>query len=445
MLPTLIAAALVQQQAVPSQIIDRGRLEESRAPGEIVQQRPEGSVAVLSGGTTRPIQGIEFQGASAPAEVAAAAEQFIGRIATKGILTELAGALAKAYEKTNVAFYTIAIPDQTFEENVVVVLLAEGWIDSVRILSEGGEQFPLLRRQAGRMVGENPLRRSVYERQVSLMRAIPGLTFDASFDNPDDDESLTLQLTPRQDRSQLTASISNRGPDLVGDLLVEGRGELFRLLTDGDRFALTATGNPNLRNYRQLGASYALPIGSDGLTLTGNAMWLETRPPELDVEGSAKLGSLTALYPVLRTFRSAADLTFGVDAIDSSNAALGNIIVTEKTRAARLGGSFVSAGEAHNFSATGTLSQGLDILGASVGLTGAEPDFQKVNASATYNRNLGPTFVGRVSVTVSTRRTGFRPSSSSPSADRRSGGRSTRASSPATRASAASWRLRIFR
>lgn len=143
---------------------------------------------------------------------------------------------------------------------------------------------------------------------------------------------------------------------------------MFRLLTDGDRFALTATGNPNLRNYRQLGASYALPIGSDGLTLTGNAIWLETRPPELDVEGTAKLGSLTALYPLLRTFRSAADLTFGIDAIDSSNAALGNIIVTEKTRAARLAGSFVAASEAHNFSATGTLSQGLDILGGNIRL-----------------------------------------------------------------------------
>lgn len=171
MLSTLIAAALVQQQTVPNQVIDRGRLEERPAPGEVVQQRPEGSVAVHSSGASRPIEGIEFQGASAPADVAAAAEQFIGRTATKETLTELAGALAKAYEKTNVAFYTIAIPDQTFEENVVVVLLAEGWIDSAEIRSKSGEQFPLLTRQAGRMVGENPLRRSVYERQLSLMQA----------------------------------------------------------------------------------------------------------------------------------------------------------------------------------------------------------------------------------------------------------------------------------
>src|SRR5918992_1060014 len=75
------------------------------------QQRPPGQAQVAAQGTAEPIRTIVFEGVEAPAEVAKAATPFIGRPATRETLVALAGALSSAYERTDVALYTLSIPD----------------------------------------------------------------------------------------------------------------------------------------------------------------------------------------------------------------------------------------------------------------------------------------------------------------------------------------------
>lgn len=356
---------------------------------------PDKRTSINWKGTSKPIGGIAFKGTKAPAAVAAAAEKFIGRPANQETLTELAGALSRAYEETDIALYTIAIPEQDFSDGLVEVLLSEGSIEDVRIEGKAGRSFPLLGARAGRLTGESPLSRSRYERQLSLMRAIPGLSVETGFDNPDGDDGLTLLLSPRQKRAKFGVGISNRGPDLVGDLLLNAGADFYRLLRDGDHLSFRTASSREFRRYRQASLSYAVPLGSDGLNLTASGGWIRSRAQTFDIRGNARLAGLSLSYPVLRGFDRSADLSIGIDGLNSDNAIFGNAIASEKTRAVRLGGGYASAGESHELSAQAIVSRGLDILGAQTNAPIAETKFTKVAGQASYTRKFSERLLGR--------------------------------------------------
>ena len=395
----LLAAAAAAQVQPGTNPIVRDRLDQHPPVPKVVPQKRRGTTSVQAAGSSQPIRTIVFQGVQAPAEVAEAARAFLGRPATRDALVELAGALSRAYERTDIALYTVAIPDQNFRDGVVVVELIEGWVNAVQVKAPAGQRFPLLEARANKLVGEKPLSRGRFERQAALMQSIPGLKLDASFENPEGDDSVAFVLTPRQKRIEAALGIDNRGPHLLGNLIVQGGLDFYRLLTDGDQLAFSGYATPDFRHYRALDASYTLPIGIDGLTLTGSTAWIATRLKHIDIHGQARFAALALTYPVLRQARRAADVSIGVDGVNSHNALFGNVIATERSRAVRLAGAFVAASENDNFSVSASLSHGIDIFGASAGDTGAEIGFSKFNGAATYERVLVPRLLGRVNVT----------------------------------------------
>ena len=392
-----VAAAVAQQQ--PGATPYPQRPDQRPLSSKVLPEAPQQLGTVEAQGSDQPIQTIVFEGVEAPTAVAEAAKPFVGRPATRANLIELAGALSKAYERTDVALYTVSIPEQELTDGVVVVELVEGWVDDVAIKSAAGKQFPLLERTASKMVGVKPLSRSRYERQASLMQGLPGMTFDQSFENPEGDDSVQLVLTPKQRRAAVAFGINNRGPNLLGDLVLNAGADFYRLAVDGDQLSFTAAGTYNLKHYRALEAAYAMPIGSDGLRLTASGAWARTRAKSIDIKGSAKFAALNLTYPILRRARHAADVSIGVDGVNSNNALFGNIFATEKTRAVRGTGVYVSASEQHNFTANVIASQGLDIFGAEVTEPNGEAGFTKVSGTATFEHALVRRVLGRVSAT----------------------------------------------
>lgn len=397
MLFELIAAAAIAQQQAQEDTLGKKRLDRRPPAGAPAGRQPRGTTTVEAAGQAQPISRIDFQGADAPLAVAEAARAFVGRPATRETLTELAAALSKAYERTNVALFTVSIPEQDFSDGAVTVNLTEGWIESVRVAGGEGE-FPLLRQRANKLVGEKPLSRARLERQTALMQSSPGLTFESTFENPESDESVTLAVTPKQKPVQAAFGLNNRGPSLVGDLVLNFGVDFYKLLADGDQLSFTLGATPNPERYRMLEGAYAIPIGADGLTLSGTAATLRTRARDLDIRGRARLGGVSLSYPVIRREEQAADVSFGIDGVNSDNAAFGNVIASERTRAARLAGTFVHANETQNLTLSGTLSRGLDIFNARSGL--GEVVFSKANATGSYERTIVPRLLGRAYATV---------------------------------------------
>lgn len=398
MLAGMLALAAAGHPQAGDRLIDRNRIDRPRTPAPKVKgDAPAERAKIAANGTGRPIRGVNFIGAQAPGPVAKAARAFLGRPMNAQVLAELAGTLSRAYGKSDVALYTIAIPQQDFAGDVVDVLLTEGRIARVELKAPKGKHR-LLAARAGPLTAESPLSRGTFERQISLMRAIPGLTVETDFADPQADGALTLTLTPKQRRRKVTAGFSNRGVELTGDGQFDVNAEFYGLGFEGDQLTLSASAAADLARYRYAAASYQMPVGASGLTFAGNAAYLETRPRRNPVRGKAKLAGATLTYPLIRRFNRAADVMIGFDGINSDNAVLGNLIATERTRALRVAAGITDSREKRSWSLSAAASHGLDVLGARTVEPLASTRFRKLSGAASVAQAVGKRLTLRVNL-----------------------------------------------
>ena len=396
LLIALAAAASVQDRG---RIIDRDRID--RPPVVVTPEKPKqpprAKIDIAPPRASVPIKGIRFIGADAPAPVAKAARRFLGKPTTTATLQDLAAALSSAYEKSDVALYTVAIPDQDFAEGVVVVSLTEGRIANATVAAKG--RFPLLAARLAPLTKEAPLSRATFERQFLLMRAIPGLTIEPAFDDPANTGALSLTIKPKQKRHKFSLGFSNRGVDLLGQGQFDASAEFYRALVDGDQLRIEGSAASDLRRYRYAGASYALPIGAGGLTVSASGGYFETRPRGIALTGRAKVAGIAITYPLLRAFKRSSDISLGIDGIDSDNAVLGNLVASERTRAVRLAASYSDTRTRRAVSISGSVSKGLDLGGARVTAPFAEAGFFKVAGTVSAAQQIGKRGYIRITAT----------------------------------------------
>lgn len=386
MLIALAAAAAFQDRG---RIIDRDRIDRPPPVATPARPRPDprATVAVAPPRAAVAITGIKFIGAQAPAPVARAAERFLGKPTTKENLQELAAALSAAYGKSTVALYTVAIPEQDFAGGLVLVSLTEGKLTKVAVAGKG--RYRQLRGRLAPLLAEDPLSRATFERQFSLVRAIPGLTIDPVFDDPQHDGALKLVVKPKQKHHKFTAGFSNRGIDLLGSGQFDAGAEFYGAAVDGDQLSFSASAARDFKQYRYVAGSYAAPIGYAGLTASLSGGYFETRPRNVPITGRAKVAGGALSYPWLRSFHRTGDISLGIDGIDSDNAVLGNIVATERTRAVRLAASFADTREKRAIAVSGSVSKGLDVAGARVTAPFADATFLKVAATASAAQAIG--------------------------------------------------------
>ena len=393
----LLAMVAGQQNGGTTSLIDRNRADRLQPVTPPVPARiGQPAVRVTRGDAAQPIKGIRFVGARAPIKVAAAARGFLGQQASSAILSRLAAALSAAYDGGDVALYTIAIPDQDFAGGVVVVSLTEGRIGKAQIKTDQPGSHPLLRRRLAPLTIEKPLSRATFERQLALVGAIPGLTVKTDFADPAADGVLVLTVTPVQRRTKVSAGFSNRGVALLGDGQLDVRGDIYGAAIDGDQLTAAISSAADLRRYRYGSVGYTAPIGASGLTASGSALYLETRPKNYPLLGRAKQASVALGYPLVRRTHQSVDLSLGADALDSDNAAFGNVVASEHTRAVRASGAMVDSRTRRSVSLSGSLSQGIGGLGTRVGTPFARRGFAKATGAASINQAIGKRLVARL-------------------------------------------------
>ncbi|HWW65265.1 MAG TPA: ShlB/FhaC/HecB family hemolysin secretion/activation protein [Sphingomonadaceae bacterium] len=395
----LLAAQAVSRPPLPSTplILDQGRADRIQpvAPPQPRGAPPagDGLAHVDTAGSGAPIAGIRFEGAKVPAAVADAARGFIGQPATRALLDKLVRAMSAAYAKSDVALYTIAIPDQDLSQGTVRVQVAEGYIERVVYPKPAS---PLLRTYAARLMAEKPLSRRALERYLSLMRDVAGAKIEVQLLRGTRRGGVILSLAPTREHSDFAVGFDNQGTrDLgTGQLRAEAHG--YSLLRDGDRTDLTLLGATDLKRFRYISFAHATPIGADGLTATLSAGYLETRPRHTALEGEAETIGLSLAYPLLRGYRKNLSISLGLDGLNSDAAYVGSLISSDRTRALRLAAGYSNVGTKSAISGGLTFSHGLDILGARslAGIT--DTVFDKVNARATWDRQIGKRVVFRL-------------------------------------------------
>lgn len=371
--------------------IDRERADRTlpQAPPPVVDA-PAAATRVDAGDDAAPpIANISFEGTNVPERVARAVQPFIGRPASRANLQALVGAMTEAYGRTEVALFTIVVPEQDLSTGNVRVLVAEGHLEAVVLTGEvEGRPLRLVRAYAERLTRQQPTRRATLERYLSLIRDIPGLDVRPTLTTGQGPGGVRMVLALDYKKPSLTFSFDNRTTQLVRDGQFQARARAFGTLREGDETELNAAASVDFDDLLYVGLTHSTPIGTEGTRLALSGGLLRTRPPG-GLSGEAKTLGLTLSHPLIRSYRRNLAVSLSLDGLNSDNAAFGSLISSERTRAVRAAAGYSQTGRRRALSAGITASRGLDILGARIPAATGEPDFYKLNLRAGLDQAVG--------------------------------------------------------
>lgn len=391
----LMLGASVVAQAQTSTPLDRSRVDRNQPTGPTAppeRARTPGAALRVEAGdaTAAPIRNIRFEGASVPLVVARAAQAFIGRPANRANLQALAEAMSEAYARSEVALFTIAIPEQDLSAGDLSILVAEGHIESVILTGEvEGRPLRLVRRYADRLTRERPASRRTLERYLSLIADIPGLTVRSELQLGDTPGGVRLILALDHHRPTLAFGFDNRTTRLVRDGQFSAVARGYGLLREGDETRIDGSASVNFSDQLYLGLTHSTPLGYEGTRLALNAGFIQTRPAGTQLRGRARSLALTLTHPLIRSYRRNLTLSLALDGTDSDDAAFGSVIANEQVRAVRAAAGYAQSSPRRVIGAGLTVSRGLDGLGADVPADSGDASFWKVNGRATLDQAVG--------------------------------------------------------
>ncbi len=341
---------------------------------------------------------VEITGSSLPpGDLAAAYQPFIGRTVDKAGLQAITDALAAVYGRSDIALFSVTVPDQDFAGGLLKLKATEGFIGKTEFT--GGDAQPgvrLARRYAHRLQAERPLKRHDLERYISLMKDIPGFNPQVELGEAQPDGSVTLQVDPQAQRIQGAVSINDRGTAFLGRTQVQADVYLDSLFRSGDQTRLSVALPTDVDRFQLYSIGETQPIGSDGMTAQVYGSYLRTRPQGLNVQGKAySLGGQVS-YPLIRSYTQNLYFSASLDGLDSHNAFFGEELSNEHTRTVRAALAYSLTSSKSVLLVSGTGSFGVDGLGAREDPTLAKTDFRKFNLKFAFNHALGRHFVIRL-------------------------------------------------
>lgn len=344
------------------------------------------------------LKAVRITGSSLPAHVMGqAAKPFIGQKVDAAAIGKIANTLSALYgDEGDIAFYSIIVPKQDFQDGVLTLAIYEGYIEHVNLTGDTDGRLELISAYAEKFLQEKPLKRSSFQRTLSLIRDIPGLTVEPQLVQGHAPGAVHLMLPMKRKRSHFEISINDRGNDHLGRVQLQVSASLNGLLREGEVTQITLGAPANFSRYQYVGFSESQPIGSNGTRAQFSFGYLRTRPKAPSIEGDAKTIQFLVSHPLIRSFEENLMVSGSVDGIDSSNALFGETIANERIRAVRLSGAYSLVGEKTALAVSANLGLGMAWLGANTALPGAvDLDFKKIVLRGNYSYAVDEAWIAR--------------------------------------------------
>ena len=400
------AASGLDAMAAPgtSLIIDQNRSDRN-PPAPQAQKKataPAGSAVSAVPADVKPfkVSSVQLEGASVPAAlIGPAFHPFIGQTLDAAGLTRLTQAAAAAYAKSDVALYTIVLPNQTFANGVVHLQVVEGYIAHVTVKDDGNaaKDLGLVRRDAARVLAERPLRTSTIQRAILLIRDIPGLQADVQFLRGAAPGAVELAISVKRRAFGIGIGVNDRGTSELGRTQVEADLTANSLFRSGDQTRLTVAVPTDIQRFQYYALAHSELLNNDGLTLTGSIGYLRTLPKSIPIHGTASTAALTLSYPLIRGNNQNLSLSGSVDGVNSDDALFGEAISSDHTRALRAAASYNHSFTHLTLAASATGSLGIDALGARVtSPLLSDKTFKKLNGRIAVDYRFNPQWVVRL-------------------------------------------------
>lgn len=344
------------------------------------------------------LQSVAVSGSTLPAaELASVYRPYLGRTMDNRTLAAMTTALGAVYEKSDVALYTILVPEQGFAGGTVRLLAIEGYVAKVEIQGKlRRSRLRLLEDYVKRIARERPLHVSTLQRVLSFVRDMPGVTATPRFELGQAQGAVTLVLPVSEKPVQVSVGANDRGTAFLGRTQFEADVQFNGVLSGGDQLRTTVVLPAKARRFQYYAGAYTTPLDDDGTALTGTLSTLRTRPAILPLRGDATSFGLQLSHPLLRRYDRSFTATVGVDGIDSHNALFGFTLSNDRVRALRLGVSYAIAGKRNQLTLSATTSFGLDVLGARVTPGASSRTFRKLDARIADSLEVGRAFVLRL-------------------------------------------------
>jgi hemolysin activation/secretion protein len=372
----------------------RDRLDQPPVAGEAAPP----AMPALRGRTTiespalsrATVASVRLEGSSLPREAAlSVVRSFVGAAITPDTLKAMADAYSAAYARSDIALYSIVVPEQTFKGGEVRIIAIENFIDEVMLAGDAPESASVTRIYAATMAADRPLSRPVLERYLLLMNDLPGVKTTPRVIAGDRADSVKLLLTTERMPVERVVTIDTRGAARLGRTQVQGDLYLNGWGYEGGRTRLSMSASADFDRFLSASASHAATFGPSGMTVSGSFGYFRTRPDDTPLEGQGYTASLQASYPLVRRVSSNISISAGIDGLNTDNALVGQLLSSDRTRALR---GAVSASGQRGDTAWGTslsVSQGLDAFGARVSNPArAETTFTKANVQLAATRKL---------------------------------------------------------
>ncbi|HEX2562220.1 ShlB/FhaC/HecB family hemolysin secretion/activation protein [Phenylobacterium sp.] len=405
LLPLVLSIAAAPTAAFaqsPSVVVPEGRVDQTPPPPrERLEQTPQAGAATQSLPQVAPftLASVTVEGSSLPpAQLEAAWRPFVGRTMDGAQLEQLTDAIVAAYERSDVAIYTVVVPGQDFADGRVRMQALEGWIEAVQVRGgEGSKAREQAEAYLARIGDERPLRRSTLQRYVSLVRDIPGLRSGMRLMTGADPEAVRLELDIQPRPVQLGLAANNRGTAFLGRTQLSADLYLNSLLQGGDQTRLTYATPTDTERFQYYAASHLAPLNDDGTTVQLSAGHLRTRPAGVPIRGRATSGGVVITHPLIRSYDRDLYVSLGLDGIDADNAFLGATFSDERTRALRAAAAYTWQSDRRLAYAAATGSVGLDAFGArTLNPAITDIDFVKLNARARFTSYVGDRVILRL-------------------------------------------------
>jgi hemolysin activation/secretion protein len=198
-------------------------------------------------GTRVMVRQVQIQGGSIYPleELAEIYKPLVGRETRLGELIKVTRGITQRYRDDGYLLSYAFLPQQSFDQGVVRVVLVEGYVKGYQVQGDIGPVSAYVDKLLKRIQAERPLTRATFERYTSLISAIPGISFSAQVPPP----------TTTDGASQMVASAS-RKPFSSHLGLAEGN-------SDSTQALLTVGSNAQTSQAEQIGATLLFPPGSD--------------------------------------------------------------------------------------------------------------------------------------------------------------------------------------
>ncbi|WP_277587768.1 ShlB/FhaC/HecB family hemolysin secretion/activation protein [Pseudomonas chlororaphis] len=160
-------------------------------------------------GTTVNVSTVQIEGGTLYplSELAEIYKPLIGHASTLGQLIEATREITRRYQQDGYLLSYAFLPQQSFDQGTVRVVLVEGYIKDYQLQGDIGPVSAYLDKLVAKLKAERPLTRKTFEHYTTLMSRIPGVTLQAQVPPPGTTDGAAY-LIAQASRKPFTSSLS---------------------------------------------------------------------------------------------------------------------------------------------------------------------------------------------------------------------------------------------